>query len=403
MPFAFADDLALTVCRSRSMQRIINTLDQHLQSIHLTLKPKKCKTLSICSGYAKDMSFSIGNHPMDNIITSPFKFLGGYISASGSSGPVSDILKETIIGSNTQHGIIMNVDASPVRGEYKCEMYRVYIQGAIRYLLTVHDVSRTQLHEISHSVTQYLKKWANMKKSSDPGIIYHSQGLGLSSVQQLYMQQHANVMATVLTSGDDSVRNALDAKVERESAFTRKSTGTMECFTIAEQSLTTLRDDDTHDQANSQQTKKKLCQAIKARLQKDNDSKIEEHSSTLKVQGRWTELVEIEQTDIRWRSSLYNAPRGVFEFALNGMTNWLPTRDNLVRWGKLLSTKCPLCQGHQTLRHVLNACPVALTARYTWRHNSVLKELVTTLQGWYSLSEPPVTIRIVIILSKGSA
>jgi len=123
------------------------------------------------------------------------------------------------------------------------------------------------------------------------------------------------------------------------------------------------------------QTKKKLCQTVKARMQKEYDCKVEEHCSTLTVQGRWTELLEAERSDTSWRSSLSNAPRGVFEFALNGMANWLPTRDNLVRWGKLLSTKCPLCKGHQSLRHVLNACPVALTDRYTWRHNSVLKEL----------------------------
>ncbi|KAI8515611.1 ATP binding [Branchiostoma belcheri] len=51
-------------------------------------------------------------------------------------------------------------------------------------------------------------------------------------------------------------------------------------------------------------------------------------------------------------------------------------------------------EGHQTLRHVLNSCPVALRdTRYTWRHNSVLKELVTTLQQWYSKSGQQVVIR----------
>ncbi|KAI8485742.1 hypothetical protein Bbelb_365760 [Branchiostoma belcheri] len=56
--------------------------------------------------------------------------------------------------------------------------------------------------------------------------------------------------------------------------------------------------------------------------------------------------------------------------------------------------KMPPVSRSQSLRHVLNACPVSLTDRYTWRHNSVLKELVTTLQGWYSTLEAAVTIRV---------
>ncbi|KAI8496679.1 hypothetical protein Bbelb_253340 [Branchiostoma belcheri] len=58
----------------------------------------------------------------------------------------------------------MNMDASPVRGKYKCEIYRLYVQSVIRYLLTVHDVTRTHQQELSHSVTQYLKKRTSMKK-----------------------------------------------------------------------------------------------------------------------------------------------------------------------------------------------------------------------------------------------
>ncbi|KAI8522127.1 hypothetical protein Bbelb_018810 [Branchiostoma belcheri] len=81
----------------------------------------------------------------------------------------------------------MNVDASPVRGEYKCETYRLYVRSVIRYILTVHDVIRTHQQELSHSVTQYLKKWTNLKKSSD--------------------------------SGDDSVQDALQAKVEGNRPF----------------------------------------------------------------------------------------------------------------------------------------------------------------------------------------
>ncbi|XP_078700698.1 uncharacterized protein LOC144927246 [Branchiostoma floridae x Branchiostoma belcheri] len=331
---------------------------------------------------------------MDNIITTPFKFLGGFITASGSSVTVSNILKESIVGSDETNGIIMNIDASPIRGEYKCEIYRIYVQDAIRYLLTVHDISRTHLLELNSSVTQYLKKWANMVRSANPGILYHSQGLGLTSVEQIYQQQHASVIASAMTVGDSRVKNALAAKVQRETALRRKSTGTVTNHALVEGVLTTVMGNEPHEtQTNPQSTKEKVCQKVKTRLRKEEDMKVEEKCRSLQVQGNWVELVIQEQSDLKWKSSLCNTPRGVFEFALNGMLNWLPTADNLVRWGKVLSPKCPLCKGRQTLRHVLNMCPVALKDRYTWRHNSVLMELVSTLKLWHAKSNPEVIIR----------
>ncbi|KAI8515786.1 hypothetical protein Bbelb_065990 [Branchiostoma belcheri] len=140
-------------------------------------------------------------------------------------------------------------------------------------------------------------------------------------------------------------------------------------------------------QTNPQSTKEKVCQKVKTRLRKEEDMKVEEKCRSLQ-QGNWVELVIQEQSDLKWKG-----PRGVFEYALNGMLNWLPTADNLVRWGKVLSPKCPLCKGRQTLRHVLNMCPVALKDRYTWRHNSVLMELVSTLKLWHAKSNPEVIIR----------
>ncbi|KAI8512742.1 hypothetical protein Bbelb_093810 [Branchiostoma belcheri] len=211
----------------------------------------------------------------------------------------------------------------------------------------------------------------------------------------LLCQQHATVIASAVTIGDASVQNALQAKVEREGTFTRKRTGNLECHTLVKDTLTSLSSPNSNDnQATPHHTKDKLCRRVKAHIRQTEDNKIEEHCRSLSVQGNWVELIELEQSDTKWRSSLCNSPRGVFEFALSGMVNWLPTRDNLVRWGKVLSSNCPLCQGHQTLRHVLNSCPVALRdTRYTWRHNSVLKELVTTLQQWYSKSGQQVVIR----------
>ncbi|KAK3796054.1 hypothetical protein RRG08_013359 [Elysia crispata] len=54
-------------------------------------------------------------------------------------------------------------------------------------------------------------------------------------------------------------------------------------------------------------------------------------------------------------------------------------------WGKKEDPTCPLCQGRQTIEHVLSSCKIALSqGRYTWRHNRVLQELaaiISTAKG----------------------
>ena len=82
----------------------------------------------------------------------------------------------------------------------------------------------------------------------------------------------------------------------------------------------------------------------------------------------------------RWRSYLWDVPRGVLKFAINAGLNTLPSLDNLKRWGKRVSDRCPFCGNTQTLLHILSNCPVALDqGLYDWRHNSVLTNLICLL------------------------
>ena len=99
------------------------------------------------------------------------------------------------------------------------------------------------------------------------------------------------------------------------------------------------------------------------------------------MQVLFTKLLIEEKECITWQSIIRNVPRGVLSFALNSVTNTLPTPDNLRRWGKRLVSRCPLCGNNGTLEHILNFCPVALKqGRFTWRHNSVLHHLTNALK-----------------------
>ena len=98
-------------------------------------------------------------------------------------------------------------------------------------------------------------------------------------------------------------------------------------------------------------------------------------------QGRMLEFISAENSDLTWRSIIYDLPRGVLSFAVRSAIDFLPTLSNLSRWGKRTNTRCPLCKNRESLLHVLNNCSVALTqGRYTWRHDSILRHIVHLLQ-----------------------
>ena len=98
------------------------------------------------------------------------------------------------------------------------------------------------------------------------------------------------------------------------------------------------------------------------------------------VQGNFLKLMESENSDLTWRSIIYDLPKGVLSFAVRSAIDFLPTFNNLKTWGKRTNTCCKLCSNKETLHHVLNMCPTSLNqGRFTWRHNSVLYSIVTHL------------------------
>ena len=99
------------------------------------------------------------------------------------------------------------------------------------------------------------------------------------------------------------------------------------------------------------------------------------------MQGDYLALLMEEGSCITWRSYLWDVPQGVLKFAINAGLNTLPSLDNLKRWGKRVSDRCPFCGNTQTLLHVLSNCPIALNqGRYTWRHNSVLSNVIALIR-----------------------
>ena len=126
-------------------------------------------------------------------------------------------------------------------------------------------------------------------------------------------------------------------------------------------------------------SRKQLKQEVRKRIQDQTDAYWSSKIRNLVMQGDFLSLLVEEDTNVTWKSYVWNLPRGVVKFVLNSSLQTLPTADNLRRWGKRVSDLCGICggRGKQTLNHVLSSCDISLNqGRLTWRHDSVLKTLI---------------------------
>ena len=98
----------------------------------------------------------------------------------------------------------------------------------------------------------------------------------------------------------------------------------------------------TSNRSEIPRAKKAIKQSIQEQTLELWNSKVER----LTMQGDFAKLLIEEKENVTWISIINNVPRGILSFALNSITNSLPTPDNLRRWGKRVVSKCPLFSNH---------------------------------------------------------
>ena len=111
---------------------------------------------------------------------------------------------------------------------------------------------------------------------------------------------------------------------------------------------------------------------------------------SMAVQGQWTKWVSYVKRDMRW-SDVLAMPANLMKFYLGATFDTLPSLANLHRWKMVSETKCCLCKADNcTMSHILGACKFSLKQnRFTFRHDSVLKELFQTVKQFaLSITKP---------------
>jgi hypothetical protein len=189
-----------------------------------------------------------------------------------------------------------------------------------------------------------------------------------------------------LSSDSRFQSEALNTRLARERTWTKKFSSTVQCEEIfqeleLDQFLPRLEEDPTYihtlrlEMPRYKKDANKMVQDMvlkKAQLQ----------SKDLVMGGEFSRLLEEQNSSVEWRSLIHSLPRGLLGFAARLTTNSLPSPDNLARWKKLVTPRCPLCDKVPcTLFHLLSNCRVSLDqGRYDYRHDSVLAFLYSVVR-----------------------
>ena len=133
-----------------------------------------------------------------------------------------------------------NIDNSLVRDEYKVRVFVEYTLPSLRYILTVHSLTDTQLHSLDAVQTKFLKTWLKLPQNgATPAIIYSNSGLKIHKISELYLEARTLSYASSILRGDHKVKHALNARIDRESKWSHKmkNTGMIKSKNIVNEAL----------------------------------------------------------------------------------------------------------------------------------------------------------------------
>ena len=142
------------------------------------------------------------------------------------------------------------------------------------------------------------------------------------------------------------VREAVGCQLERERAWTKKSSTAVECqemFDILSESNSIPTPGNfPHQEATRRMEVKRLKKSGKSLVAEKYRERAVETSCRLEVQGDLARQLEEEKCNMDWQILIYSVPRGVMAFAAISSTNSLASPDNLARWRSAQYAQSPL-------------------------------------------------------------
>ena len=350
--FQFADDAAVISGQENENQLLLNRFTLWCQWAHMIIRVDKCSTFGIKKDLTKSIQYLpklfINNCLVPRVdIGKSFRYLGRYFDFNMTDGDHKSEIYETLAN------ILKEIDDLPLHPKNKILLYSRYALSKISWHFTVSDISKTWVIEkLDSTVSTYIRKWLELPISATlSNVLLPQNKFGLNVI----------LPSTKFLQCQSVSRKALKLSPNEEIKSLWKDTS---CY--------------KNIQYDTYQNTKHVLNSIR-----------QEHEDRLQYnlvsQGSFFSNIIKHSTfslNSLWSSVQSKLPKNIFNFTIRYINNTLPTRKNLLKWGISSTSECSFCLEPESLLHVVAGCKSYLNqGRFTWRHDSVLSIIASTLKS----------------------
>ncbi|KAI8516566.1 hypothetical protein Bbelb_051470 [Branchiostoma belcheri] len=379
---AFMDDLTLLNPNTKVSQKILDRLDELMVWARMKFKTKKSRSLVLKQGRLCDYNFALGGEKIPSIQEQPVKSLGRWYTED---------LKDTKRVQETANLIsesLVAIDNCGLPGKLKLWCLQYGLMPRIMWPLTVYEVALTHVEAMERNINKFVKKWLGVPNSLTNIAIHSNKAKLTIPVRSLVEEYKVAKVRTVVTLRDSKDPVVRDIQPEVRSG--RKWTA----IAAVEEAEARLKHKDVVGATQtgrqglgliprkwwSSSTNKERREMVVQEVREIEEEKRGAIAAGQAKQGMWTTWEGVEPRNISY-SVLWQMEPLRISFLWRSVYDLLPTPANLSRWYDDQSDCCTACGQKGTLKHILSACPAALSSgKYTWRHNNVLRVLVNAIK-----------------------
>ena len=325
----FANDAAGITGQESENQTLLNAFDRWCTWSHMIIKVGKCHSFWMKKCKTKCEQITPKPYLNNNLIKpvkigESFVYLSRYFDFNMT---------------NNDHKEILISKTNELLDKNKIMLYQRYVLSKISWHLTIADLPITWVKQnLDNIAPKFIRTWLEIPVAGTLNIIRQSKnkfGLGIILISDRFTQCQS------------TLRNKLKNSKNRD---------------ICEIYDITKGKNITYDQYK---TTREAVADIRKGIASD--------TTKLTTQGLViTSIADYADKKFvtTWHKALSTLPKNIYSFVIRYLNNTLANNTNLSQWGLKNSGKCDICDGNQTLGHVVGGCITSLNEkRYNWRHD----------------------------------
>ena len=383
---AFMDDTTILSSKESSTRKLLSLMDELITWCRMKFKPPKSRSLSLRKGKLdQNINFEIGGQRIPTVSEKPVKSLGRWYDESLKD---TNQVKET---SKTLEEGLHKIDHCPLQGKYKVWCLQHVFIPMLLWPLLVYEFATSAVDKMEAKINKFTRKWLGLPPGLSDVALYCRQAklkLPFRSIVEEFKSGKIRLQM-MLDDSKDKVVKSLNPTLKTGRKWKVRDTVTRAKNNLNFKEVIGYTQTGrqglgmTERQQWTKTTGKNRRDMVIQDVRNEEDNKRLIKGVQQSQQGQWTNWEDALQKSLTW-NDIWNMAPIRLSFLIRSTYDLLPSMNNLVKWKKEIDPTCPLCREKpQTLNHVLSACKTALgNGRYTWRHNSVLDELVRIIKNY---------------------